>query len=323
MSKIHKILTASLALCAAVLTGSCHHKEFLYLEPDLMSRLYVRFDWSKAPQASPSSMGVYLYDEDGTTPLRFIFDNKDGGEIKAPAGVRHALFMNADNTSWISMRHGESVETMELYTQDAHVLAAQGLASAALPPGRDEASQRMAATPGMLWGGRSNNHVIRPDLADQTITLYPEELICYYTVDILDVDNLEGLKSSSIDATISGMADGYSLGAVAPTDSMVTMPFVLTANDDEKSLHGDFLTFGECPDRDEAHTLTVYTILADGSRWCYTFDVTGQVSNAPDPRHVHIVVSGLPLPEPPAPGSGTTLSPDVNEWQVVHITLPM
>lgn len=326
MISIHNISNVFKAAAGCVIlttVTACHHKDLYYPEPELMAHLYIHFDWQKAPQANPASMVAYLYEEDGTSPLRFIFDNKDGGEIKAPAGVRHVLFSNADNTSWVKMRHNENIETMELFTEDTQVLSAQGLDVSSLPESRDGSAERIASTPQMLWGGRSNGHVISPDSVTQTITLYPDELICYYTVDILDVQNLEGVVSAKVDGTLSGMADGYSLGGVAPTDSVVTMPFTLVADTARQSLHSEYLTFGECPHLSQTHILTVYMILSDGSRWCYTYDVTRQVTDAPDPRHVHIVVSGLPLPEPPGQHGNSGLSPDVNEWQVVHITLPM
>ncbi len=319
---IQKALRGGLGCLLALSAASCHHKDLYFPEPQLTSHLQVVFDWQKAPDAEPESMAAYLFDSDGHEPLRFIFDNKTGGEIKAPAGIRHILFMNSDNTDWICMRNNEYIETMELYTLDATGLAAQGLEIESVPRSRDAESERMASTPGMLWGGRSDGHNIIPNAGNQTITLYPDELICHYTVDVLDVDNIDGLASTSVDATLSGMADGYSLGGEAPTDSVVTMPFILSSDPAKESLHGEFLTFGECSHSTNTHLMTIYLLLSDGSRWWHTYDVTDQVSTAPDPRHVHIVVSGLPLPERPK-GGGTSVSPDVNEWQVVNIGLNM
>lgn len=313
-------LTALTVAAGASLT-SCHHKNLFYPEPVLSSHLQVVFDWQKAPEASPEAMAAYLYEEDGTKPLRFIFDNKDGGEIKAPNGTRHIIFLNADNNMHVSMRNHEQIETSEIYTSDAEALMAQGLSTGELPRSRETEDERYANTPGMIWGGRSNGHVIAPHSGMQTITLYPEELVCHYTVDIYDVENLDALHSSTVDATLSGMAEGYGLGRQQSTDAPVTMPFTVTASKDTDALHGEFLTFGECSQTARTHTMTVYMLLKDGSKWWHTYDVTDQVSQAPDPRHVHIVVRGLPLPEPPA--QGTSVTPNVNEWQAVNINLHM
>ena len=317
------ILSAMLALLSATALQSCHHKDLYYPEPQLTSRLYVRFEWSKAPQADPESMGAYLFEENGGNPLRFIFDNKDGGEIKAPCGKRHILFLNADNTSWIRMRKTDRLEEMELLTLDAPDLSAQSLNSTAVPRADDaSAGERFASTPLMLWGGRSDNYMISPHVGTDTITLSPEELVCHYMVDIYDVENVRGLTYTSIDATLSGMAEGYSLGGSAATDTPVTMPFILSVNKDSASMHSEFLTFGECTNTTAPHNLTVYMLLNDGSRWWHTFDVTSQVTEAPDPRNVHIVLRGLPLPEAPSVPS-SSLIPNVNEWQSVNVTLPM
>ena len=40
------------------------------------------------------------------------------------------------------------------------------------------------------------------------------------------------------------------------------------------------------------------------------------VDNAPDQRHVHIIIDGLDLPEPIENGSG--FDPSVDDWEVVE-----
>lgn len=308
--------------------SSCRHKDLYWPEPPLTAHLQVVFDWRNAPDADPESMAAYMYDENGQAPLRFIFDNKDGGEIKAPTGMHHLLFMNADNTGWVHLRNNDRIETMELSTLDAPALSAQGLDSKTLPRASADTdidsgteSERIAATPGMLWGGRSDNHLI-VGRGDETITLTPDELVCHYTVDIYDVENIGGLTYTSVDATLSGMAEAYGLGASAATDTPVTHPFVLTVDRDNSSMHSEFLTFGECSSTSRSHYLNVYMLVNDGSHQLATYDVTDQVSKAPDPRHVHIVVRGMNLPKAPE-SPGTLITPDVNEWQAVHIGLRM
>lgn len=320
--KLNIIGKALVAMVVIVSLSSCRHKD-LYMEESLSSELEVVFDWRYAPEANPSSMALYLFDNNGQSPMRFIFDNRDGGLIKAPFGTCHALYMNGDNTDWAHLRNNEDIENMEVYTSDAVQLSAQNLNSSAIPRSEDAGSERMAVAPGMLWASRTNNIDIAPHSGKQTITLYPREAVCHYIVDIYDVDNLEGVKSSDIDATISGMAEGYSLGAQSSTEPHVTMTFTLQAQREEDRLHGEFLTFGESPTNSARHSLTVYMVLTDGSKWWHSFDVTDQVTNAPDPRHVHIILRGLPLPEPPADNSGAGINPDVNEWQPVYIDMHM
>ena len=300
---------------------SCRHKD-LYMEEEMTSELQVVFDWQNAPEANPESMALYLYEENGLNPMRFIFSNKTGGLIKSPFGTHHAICLNADNTDWARMRNHGSIETLEIYTQDAEEIGSRADNSSTIPRPEGTENERIAATPGMLWGSRSNNISIIPHSGMQTITMYPQEAVCHYTVDVYDVKNLEDIESSAVDATLSGMAEGYCHGSQSSTDNTVSFKFDLKGNATEENLHGEFLTFGECPTTAAKHYLTLYMVLTNGSKWYHSFDVTDQVTNAPDPTHVHIIVRGLDLPEPPKEGN-TELKTDVNEWQAINIGLQM
>ena len=308
-------------LVATLSISSCRHKD-LYMESEMSSELQVVFDWRNAPEANPESMALYLYEDDGLNPMRFIFSNKSGGLIKSPFGNHHAICLNADNTDWACMRNNESVETLEIYTQDAEEIGTRADNSSTIPRPEGTENERIAATPGMLWGSRSNNIAITPHSGMQTITLYPEEVVCHYIVDVYDVNNLEGIESSAVDATLSGMAEGYCHGQNSSTDITASFKFNLKGNAAEENLHGEFLTFGECPTNVAKHYLTLYMVLTDGSKWYHSFDVTDQVTNAPDPTHVHIIVRGINLPEPPKEGD-SQLKTNVNEWQAVNIGIQM
>lgn len=309
----------AVCICGMLLT-SCRHKD-LYMEEDMTSELQVVFDWSHAPDATPEAMAFYAYEQDGHSPVRFIFSDKNGGLIRLPFGTRHALCMNADGTDWAVMRGNEYIETMEIYTHDADILGNQQSRATSLPRPEGTDDERIIQTPGMMWGTRSNDIKIVPHEGMQTITMYPDELVCHYMVDVYDVENIGSIGSSVIDATLSGMAEGYNHGARNGTDIPASMHASLITDASQKSLHGEFLTFGECPTTIKKHYLTLYMVLTDGSKWYHSFDVTNQVSNAPDPRHVHIVVSGVNLPEPPKDSGGIT--PDVSEWQPIDINLKM
>ncbi len=152
--------------------------------------------------------------------------------------------------------------------------------------------------------------------------MYPKEAVCHYIVDVYDVKNLDEVESSAVDATLSGMAEGYNHGQESATDNTVSMKINLKGNPDENNLHGEFLTFGECPTTVAKHYLTLYMVLNDGSKWFHTFDVTDQITKAADPTHVHIIVRGIDLPEPPKEVD-TELKTDVNEWQAINIGLQM
>lgn len=292
------------------------------MEEEMSSELQVVFDWRNAPEANPESMALYLYVEDGHNPMRFIFPNKTGGLIKSPFGTHHAICLNADNTDWARMRNHENIETLEIYTTDAEGIGSRADNSTSIPRPEGTENERIAATPGMLWGSRTNDIKIIPHSGMQSIIMYPKEAVCHYIVDVYDVKNLDGVESSAVDATLSGMAEGYNHGQQSATDNTVSMKFDLIGNADEENLHGEFRTFGECPTTVAKHYLTLYMVLTDGSKWYHTFDVTDQVTKAPDPTHVHIIVRDLDLPEPPK-GGDTELKTDVNDWQPINIGLEM
>lgn len=301
----------------ALLMGSCHHKN---LEPYVpTSDLQVVFDWTKAPDAKPASMAFYLYRDDGTDYTRYMFDNAQGGYIRAAAATYHALCLNSDNTDWARVRNEGSASTFELYTLDASELSAQGLRTDVVPRARGAEDERVAATPGMLWGSATESIRLSDEGGHQIIRMYPEEKICHYTVDVVEVENATSV-SGGLDATLSGMAQGYMHGLERASETPATMAFTLQrVADSDNSLHAEFLTFGECPTTEAAHTLTIYVVLRDGRKQYFTVDVADQIRTAADPKHVHIVVRGLKLPKIQQGG----FHPHVKDWEHVEINLNM
>ncbi|MDE7375931.1 MAG: DUF5119 domain-containing protein [Muribaculaceae bacterium] len=311
------VLVAGLALT------SCRHKD-IDMEPNNRCEIYVAFDWQKAPDANPTSMIAYFYPVNGGEPLLYTFAGRDGGRIGIPYGGYAGIGINGDFSDWAATRHTEDPDHFEVYTRDAETMQAMGMPSRAVPRAAGAEDERMAKTPGMMWSGRRDGISIDGESDGngvQTITFYPDEAVCYYTVDVLDIKHSDYLRGAEIDATLSGMAEGYLHGKRRSTDVSVTMPFTLKPGEGDTSLSGQFLTFGECDTAKRSHLLTVYVILTDGTKWYHAFDVTDQVTNAPDPRHVHIVVRGLDLPQPVSGGSG--FRPDVNEWNDININLSM
>ncbi len=319
LTGISKAMGIIAALTATVSLSSCHHKDLCYEESSNVE-INVVFDWSNAPEANPSSMAAYFYTGD-STPLRYIFSDITGGIIRIPYGYYDGLCINSDNTDWALMRNTSNIDSLEVYTREASTLTAYGLSSRALPRAESTPDERIVATPGMLWSNRRDTIDIPEGTTHRTITFYPEEAVCHYTVDVTDVINITSISGSSVDGTISGMSESFFHGLNHASDTHVTMPFTLTVNQASNTLHSEFLTFGESPETAYPHMLTVYMYLTDGSKWYHTFDVTAQVADAPDPRHVHIVVSGLELPSVNPTGSG--LKPTVNDWNTDEINLKM
>ena len=319
-----KIFLPAMAIIA-LSTSSCLHKD-LDFEINDRGEVYVAFDWRNAPDANPSSMLTYFYPAKGGDALLYTFADPSGGQISIPYDYYSGISINGDNTDWAGMRNMDDPEQFEVFTRDAESLEAYGILSRSVPRAEGTEDERMAKTPGMIWSDRRNDIDLKDsNNADRNgtriITFYPEETVCHYTVDILDIKHSEYLHGAEVDATLSGMAEGYLHGKRTTTDVAVTMPFVLQSVDEGKALTAEFLTFGECSTTSRRHMLTVYVYLSDGTKWYHSYDVTDQVTSAPDPRHVHIIVRGLDLPQPIAGGSG--FRPDVNDWNNININLPM
>ena len=177
----------------------------------------------------------------------------------------------------------------------------------------------------MIYGAQNRDVNLKVSALPQKLLLYPEELICRYTVEFPDVENLKS-ADVHIDATISSLAGGYYPGKMMPTSEAVSHTFTLSANLEKNSLNSTFYTFG-LPDGEERdHKLCLYVALKDRTGGFFTFDVTDQVNKAPDPRNVSIKIYGLKLPEipddPPAPPQREGgISIEVDSWETYHYDL--
>lgn len=311
------IITATALL---PLLSSCNHKD-LDIEPRMRGKLNVVFDWRNAPDANPSSMALYLYDFNGGEPLRFIFQNNYGGTIRVPFSSYDAICLNADLTDWAVISRSKNIDEYEVLTPDAEILEASGFATHKIPRAESAENERFASTPGMLWGYRLNNVVPPNDENDKTVIMYPDEKVCHYTIDVYDSGDVSRFSSGGIDATLSGMSEGYLIGKDCCHQSKVTHPFLMKPVISDNCLHAEILTFGESASH-PTHILSIYLVRNDGKKWNCNIDVTDQVRDAKDPHHVHIIVRGIDLPEP-STGGGMSVVPDVDDWESVNITLKM
>lgn len=321
MNKIQSIIRTMLPVASlAAVLSACEHKELCFDHTHLIS-VEVEFDWSLAPEADPASMAAYFFSDKGDEE-RFVFTDNRGGRIMIPFGNYNGIGTNNDNTDWAGLRNESDIETIETYTAGTEVLAGNGFETYSLPRARGAEDEHFISSPGMMWSARTDN--IRLQITDTLghVVFTPSEAICHYKVIINDVENLKYLHGSAIDATLTGMSEGFLHGSQQATDTHATLPFTLAADPDSpNTLETSFLTFGESPAQHYPHYLTVYLRLTDGTKWYSTFDVTRQIQTAEDPHNVTIVVSGLKLPSPILHDEG--LHPDVNDWQTIEVDLDM
>lgn len=311
----YKLVSIGAVVLSALLLNSCNHKDLIY-DDTFTGDVEIVYDWQNDPDANPASMMALLISNDGSDALRYNFSGRDGGSARVPEGCYTGIGFNSDITDWAKFR-GENYG--ELLTADAATLNAFGLTTRSIP--RADSSERIAASPERVWNDRIDNQTIEAYVAGQKITFYPDEITCHYTVTVKDVKNMNYLGEGSVDATVSGLSESYFLKEEHRSTVAVTHPVVLYGNPATSSLHGEFTTFGDTDDHASRNILTIYLVYQDRTGSYATFDVTEQVKNAPDPRNVDIVVSGLELPKPISSGGG--FIPNVNDWQAIDYELKM
>lgn len=324
-------------LLAAVFT-SCEHKDLCYMHPHT-TEIHVLFDWSYAPDAETNQevegMCVWFYpvDEAGEQtgePLRFDLAGMKGGTVNLPAGRYNVLYYNNDYET-VQFRNSGDFWEKECFTREGSLFEPvegyAGSRAGSSPRAEGTEDQRVVITPEMMWGDNAMNleigenglsyWFVRDGETEQTtiensdmrFTLMPHEQVCRYTLEIRNVEHLENVTQMC--ASLSGMSGSVFCAAEALKDEEVTLPFEATS-DGPSTITAELYTFGHHPDNDEPHKLVLYTWMTDGTKWYYTFDVTRQVDEAPDRRHVHLVIDGLSLPEPIGEDSG--FRPDVDGW---------
>lgn len=311
---------AILAMAVLPLAVSCRYKDLCYDHSHAVD-VRVVFNWEKAPDADPESMSLYLFPESGGKYLRYEFTDCLGGMVRVPVGDYDALCLNSD-TENITYKKTETAKSFVVTTRsadDATAMASLGLKSASFPRASGTESESLVLAPDFLWSDDLEGVRLESDEAVRTIELFPEQSVCRYRVEILNVRNIR--HAIAFSGSLSGMSAGWLPGKSSLSDELVTIPFNLDADRDEAKLSTSFLTFGHHPRVSGDHKLVVYAILSDLSKWYYTFDVTDQVRAAPDPKDVLIVLNGLDLPKPLVNGGG--FQPSVDDWKSVVVEIKM
>ena len=285
-------LSAIIALCT-----SCVHKELCLVHPHLAT-LRVEFDWKDAPEADPAGMCVYFYPLEGGRGQRFDFKGTKGGEVRLRVGKYRVLCYNND-TEIVEFYNTDDFGSHGVYTREGSVL---------------EPIYGNAATYAPDDGQQEDRYV---EVEDHVIWLYPHELVCTYTYEVRNVRNLKHL--SQVCGSISSMSGTLEFSSEEIGKECVTLPFS-GASDGVSKITGMFYTFGHHLDNPDPHRMAFYVVMDNGEKFCFKdgnyLDVTSQVHEAPDFRHVHIIIDGLDLPEPMENGSG--FDPSVDDWEVVE-----
>lgn len=309
-----------LLLFVGIILMSCDHKELCF-DHAHTADVKVKFDWSDYPYAHPVSMTLYLFPKDTGEPLRYDFGGRNGGIARIPIGSYSAICMNGD-TENILCREVSASHTFEITTKSAELLyplATLGVRSETAPRAEGTTTERIALPPDELWTYFHNEISQVNGVFPSEITLKPKLSISNIKFVIDHVVNLKYI--SGVSASISSVSGGYMPGIGALSQEIVTVPFDMYASSDNLTLTGEVRIFGHCNGPKRKHILTVYAVLADGSKWYYTFDVTDKLHAHGDGVEMEIRIHELHFPKPIVNGGG--FHPQVDDWQQIDINIDM
>lgn len=327
------VFTLFSAMAMATMIAGCNHKP---LEEEIIptQRVRVEFDWQDAPDADPEGMCVYFYNAESGESRRFDFPGAMGGIVNLPYGDWHVLTYNNDMPGVLFKGH-DMFHTHTAYTREGYILEealGNGLppsprksAASEAPRVKGTENEAVVITPDRMWGHARQGVAVQPvkDKEEILVTLTPHEMTCTYTYEILHVENLEHVTNMC--GALSGMAGELLVGDESLSDAPVTLP-IPAWKKDATTIAGQFYTFGHHPAGESEHHMTLYVWMDDGTKLAYgtergeKWNVTRQIDNAPDQRHVHYVIDGLDLPVVMAESG---LAPSTDDWSSEHHDIAM
>lgn len=202
--------------------SSCEHKLLCY-DHSHVARAEVVFDWSKAEDANPESVSLYLFPEDGGKPLHYEFTDKSGGTIRVPVGKYEALCFNSD-TEDIRYRGTERKSSFELYTVETGLMSAMKAVLNVTSPSGPDFGESVASQPETIWSDETDGIEIEQSSTTR-IVLAPQLSVIKLSIEFRDVENLKYV--AGVSASLSGLAAGLlpGLGYDAVSADCVTIPF--------------------------------------------------------------------------------------------------
>lgn len=299
---------------------SCEHKD-LCVHHSHTSKLRIVFDWKNCPEAKPEEMHVWLYPVDiPNTNIQYILPPA-GGYIKVPDGEYNIMCYNGYSVSSLVVGGTYNYDTHVGFTNPTSPLyGAPQSWRGSIPRATDAGAERVVMCVDPLWGCNATNvsiyggnvgYTCYPEEdankpvevynKERTITLYPTDLVCHYSYEILRVTNTKYM--TDMRGTISGMAAHYRFADGELGDEPVTLPFgtswkILKDYPEDTHCYGEFFTFGHHPSNERPHKMMFYIWRPsrDNNGNCTVeVDVTEKVDTAPNPRRVHIIIDSINL----------------------------
>ena len=318
------LLTSSLLPLS--LFVSCEYKELCY-NHNHYGDVNIRFNWEKLPDTRVGGMTVLFYNLDAPSaePIRYDLAGMDGGLVRLLPGSYRAVAYNYD-TEAILYRGMDSYLSLEAYTRLSSIEEGTQMSRSGMPRAQSAEDEQVILEPDPLYAAASEPFTIEAN-GQCDVVLTPESRVHELTITIINVPNLQ--YSSQFGGAISGLSPSVSVASGQLGDGHVTEAFT-AAVVGETTLEMHVRIFGYCPHAGEGelwpHILTVYAILADGTKWYYSIDVSElmhrQGTDPDDPTaEPSITIDGLPVPKPIVNGSG--FQPTIDGWQGIEIEVKM
>ena len=313
------LLLLTLCSCKAELRELCY-------DHNHWNNVSITFDWKDAPTAQTKGMTTLFFNQQelGSEPERYDFPGRYGGSARLKGGTYRAVAYNYD-TETIRYRGMDAADNLQAYTRQSSIEEGTQLTRAGMPRAVGTEQEIVILEPDTLWAAASEQLVLEGIDNEVGATLYPSTRVCQVEIDIHNVPNLQ--YTGQFGGALSGLVPGVMVASGQLLDGCVTEAFTCQKID-ETTLQMKFRIFGHCPHRDEGqvnpHLLTIYAILADGSKWYYTQDVTDQMHDKvknPDVYHIFLDLDDLPIPKPIVNGSG--FQPTIDGWQGIEIDVGM
>lgn len=296
---------------------SCRHKDLCY-DHSHIREIDVVFDWTGVEEDMvPNTMSLYLFPRDEGKIQRFEFSDSRGGRIRLEGGYYDAVCVNSDVRN-VDVANSRVFQEFLITSKSAYQLAGlSGVTTKSLPRAKGTEAERVTLPPEVMWTTFCTNADLRA--SGSLLEMKPQKRVRKVFVEINNAENLRWING--VGATLSTMSGGYLLTQETLSEENVTIEFNCTYSIDDKKITGSLSTFGHCPYEKQKHSLTLYVILADNSKWYYNFDVTDQVHEADEDDDVWIVLDHLPIPEPVTESGG--LKPVVGEWKEINFDIKM
>lgn len=299
---------ALLAVLAVSLSGCIYE----YPDEDCvdMRRVEVRFNWEKAPAASPEGMAVKFFPESGSDLWRYDLPT-GGGSVNLVDGEYHVGAFSND-THDVVFEGNAGYSTFLVTTRESALADGAGMTGYLAQPPKNIAEPVMSQ-PDRMWACILDSWDFSAGV--DVLELCPEPIV---TCCHIAVENIENIGSAAMmSMALTGLSPGYKFSEGYYTDTPVTVPGSFSKTD-QTAAFGTLLTFGKIPDA--ANLLNIYVWLRNGEKRVFTFDVTPQMTKPTTDKQIYIRVSGVSLPAI-EPGQGGGMEVGVDNWEVIYIPL--